>query len=178
MLADGANGKVKAVDLNTTLTVTNGTADDGPKIKIAVGGIESSERTINTATTAVYGVTKLSNTPNANEQTLAATPKLVNAAIAELDFTDTADSTKFVSAVNETDGIVSVSRESFNPSVNILTGTNEVGPTISVTVAGNTSAGTSIPTATTNVYGVTILDNGAYNSTTQASTTAMTPKGV
>lgn len=178
LLADGANGKVKAVDLNPTLTVTNGTVDDGPKIKIAVGGIESSERTINTATTAVYGVTKLSNTPNANEQNLAATPKLVNAAIAGLDFTDTTDATKFVSAVNETDGIVSVSRESFNPSVNVSTGTSEIGPAISVTVAGNTSAGTSIPAATTSVYGVTILDDNAYNSATQASATAMTPKGV
>ena len=178
LLADGANGKVKAVDLNPTLTVTNGTVDDGPKIKIAVGGVESSERTINTATTVVYGVTKLSNTPNANEQNLAATPKLVNAAIAGLDFTDTTDTTKFVSAVNETDGIVSVSRESFNPSVNVSTGTSEAGPAISVTVAGNTSAGTSIPAATTSVYGVTILDDNAYNSTTQASTTAMTPKGV
>ena len=78
MLADGANGKVKAVDLNPTLTVTNGTVDDGPKIKIAVGGVESSERTINTATTVVYGVTKLSNTPNANEQNLAATRKCSN----------------------------------------------------------------------------------------------------
>ncbi len=178
LLADGSSGKIKAVNLNPTISITDGTADNAPKVQISVGGASSSQAEIGKATTTVYGTTKLTNTPNSNEQSLAATPKLVDAAIKTLDFTDSADSTKFVSAVNETDGIVSVSRTSFNPSVSIGNGTNDTGPSISISVAGNTSTGAPIPAATTSIYGVTILDDNAYNSSTQASSSAMTPKGV
>ncbi len=80
LLADGTVGKVKAVDIGTTITLTQGTADNTPKIKVTVGGVESTEKALNSATTSAYGVTKLTSATDSTSELLAASAKAVKAA--------------------------------------------------------------------------------------------------
>jgi hypothetical protein len=54
-------------------------------------------------------------------------------------------------------------------------GTDSAGPTIAISVAGNSTAATPIPKATTAKHGVTILTS-TVDTTTE--TKAITPKGV
>lgn len=179
LLADGTDGKVKSVAINPTLTLTAGTSEIGPKFKISVGGKTSSESTLGTANASTYGVTKLTNTVDATQESLAATPKLVSTAVSNginaLDVSDTADNTKYVSAVSETNGKISVSRESFSPSITITSGDANSAPKVNVTVAGNSGTAQSLNTATASAYGVTKLSS--VSSTTEESIAA-TPKGV
>ena len=179
LLADGTDGKVKSVAINPTLTLTAGTSEVGPKFKISVGGKTSSESTLGTANASTYGVTKLTNTVDASQESLAATPKLVSAAVTNginaLDVSDTADSTKYVSAVSEANGKISVSRASFSPSITVTAGDASNAPKINVTVAGNSGTAQSIGTATTAVYGATKLSN---DSSSTEESLAATPKGV
>lgn len=179
LLADGTDGKVKSVAINPTLTLTAGTSEVGPKFKISVGGKTSSESTLGTANASTYGVTKLTNTVDASQESLAATPKLVSTAVTNginaLDVSDTADSTKYVSAVSEANGKISVSRASFSPSITVTAGDASNAPKINVTVAGNSGTAQSIGTATTAVYGATKLSN---DSSSTEESLAATPKGV
>lgn len=171
LLADGTAGKVKAVNIGTTVAVSQGTASATPKIKVTVGGVESSNEGINSATTSIYGVTKLSSTASTTEETLAATPKLVSSSITSainaLDVTDSAVSTQYVSSVSEANGKISVSRESFSPTITFNSGTADIGPTATISIAGNTATSGGIGSATTGVYGVTKLTN-ATNSTSES----------
>lgn len=95
-----------------------------------------------------------------------------------LNQSDTADSTKYVSAVSETDGVITVSRESFSPTItwtNAEEGVNNNKPTINISVAGN-SATTQPPNeASTTVYGITKLSS-AIDSNSEIL--AATPKAV
>lgn len=177
LLADGTDGKVKSVAINPTLTLTSGTASAAPKLKIAVGGKDSSESSLNTATTGLYGVTKLSNTASSTEEGLAATPKLVSTSISSaingLDVTDSAVTGKYVSTVSETNGKINVTKADFNPSVSVGAGTADAGPTIGISVGGADSATATIGTATTGLYGVTKLTNTVN---TNEESLAATPK--
>jgi len=82
--------------------------------------------------------------------------------------TDSADSSKYVSAVSESKGKISVSRASFNPTVTISNGaTSDDTPTVSISVAGNSATAVAMPSATTSSYGVTKLSN-ATNSISES----------
>lgn len=113
LLADGTNGKVKSVAINPTLTIKDGDASNTPTFKISVGGKSSSESSLSTATTGIYGVTKLSNTSSASEEGLAATPKGVWTAINTLDgvITGTPSASKTATAFSQTNGKVTATFE-------------------------------------------------------------------
>ena len=74
------------------------------------GVITATKSTVRTATTSQTGVVKLSSTSSSTDESTAATPKGVWTAINTLDVTDTAVTNKFVTAVSETNGKISVSR--------------------------------------------------------------------
>jgi len=96
----------------------------------------------------------------------------------DLNVTDTADSTKYVSGVSETKGKISVSRATFSPSItwtDAVAGTNNAKPTINISVAGNAATAQTPNEASTTVYGITKLSND-INSTSEVL--AATPKAV
>ena len=67
---------------------------DKPRITFSVGGNSATSGDINTATTGVYGVTKLSSAIDSDSEVLAATPKAVKDAIdTASNYTNTAIST-------------------------------------------------------------------------------------
>lgn len=80
LLADSTVGKVKAVNINPTVNMTAGTASEAPKFTITVGGQTSSSASIGTATTGVYGATKLSDATDSTSTSLAATANAVKKA--------------------------------------------------------------------------------------------------
>lgn len=174
LLTVDTDGIVGSHDVSPSITDTDGTSSAGPKLEISVAGVSSSKTELNKASTSVYGVTKLSSTASSTEETLAATPKGVQAAINALDYSDTADSTKYVSEVDETDGKISVTRASFSPSISITAGDANNAPKVNVTVAGNSGTAQTITTASTSVYGVTKLSSSVSND----NTTAITPAAV
>ena len=95
-----------------------------------------------------------------------------------LNVSDTADSTKYVSSVSESGGKITVARESFSPSLTLTAGTTANAPKIKTTVAGNVSTDIELTKAsvgTNGVYGVTRLSS-AINSSDE--TVAATPKAV
>ena len=69
--------------------------------------------------------TKTDGTPDDDSRLISA--RAVRKAIENLDYTDTADSTKYVSEVDEVDGKISVSRVAFNPQVSWQTDTEDNG---------------------------------------------------
>ena len=92
-----------------------------------------------------------------------------------LNYTDTSLETSYVTAVNETNGVIAVTRNAFNPSLTLTAGTSSVAPKIKTTVAGNTSSDITLTTATTSVYGVTKLSN---DTNSNSEVLAATPKAV
>ena len=86
LLADGTVGRVKSVPVNPSINFDYyGT--EYPHMQITVGGFSSQYNSFGafTASTSLYGFTKLSNLPSTTEEALAATPKGVNEAINLLD---------------------------------------------------------------------------------------------
>ena len=79
LLADGTAGKVKAVNVNPTITLTAGTASSSPKFKFSVGGKESNEVSIGTATETNFGAVKISSATDSNDDLTAATSAAVKA---------------------------------------------------------------------------------------------------
>lgn len=140
---------------------------------------------VNVGTLALTGYTG----PTSNEtQTLAATDTINGAfkkvqsylnslttRINDIDVTDTAKDGEFVSAVNQSAGLITVSRVALAPSITITAGTASAAPKVNITV--NTKSGTAqaLTIASTSVYGVTKLSS-ATNST--AENVAATPKAV
>lgn len=95
-------------------------------------------------------------------------------AIKDLDVTDTEDLTKFVSAVNQEDGKIEVTRAAFAPSITVTEGTAENEPQFTVTVNTNPSSAASLGKAGTDKYGFTKLSNTIENE----QTVAATPKAI
>jgi hypothetical protein len=79
--------------------------------------------TIKNATTGQYGVTKLTSTPDEDDESLAMTPKGVQAAIESLEYSDTAMDHQFVTEVDEVDGVISVTRA--QPSTSDISGLSD-----------------------------------------------------
>lgn len=170
------DGKISVTraDFSPSITITGGDASNAPKVNVTVNTKSGTAQELTKATTSKYGATKLSSTTSTTEETLAATPKGVAEAIKELDVTDAAVAKQFVSAVSETDGKISVTRDTFSPSITITAGTSNAAPKVNVTVNGASGTAQSITTASTSVYGVTKLSSTVSND----STTAVTPAAV
>lgn len=99
----------------------------------------------------------------------------LTARIDGLDLTDTAKDGEFVSAVNQTNGKIAVSRVALAPSITITNGTASAAPKVNVTVNSKSGTAQALTIATTGLYGVTKLSS-ATNST--AENVAATPKAV
>ena len=108
----------------------------------ANGEITATKSTIRSATTSQTGIVQLSSSSSTSEESKAATPKGVWTAINTLDVTDTAVSNKFVTAVSETDGKISVSRA--QPTIanisNLQSTLDGKEPTFTITYNASTNA--------------------------------------
>jgi hypothetical protein len=106
-------GKIAVTHENFSPSITwtdavDGTNNNKPTINISVAGNSATAQTPNEATTALYGITKLSNAIDSSSEVLAATPKAVKSAIESLDITQITNTAgKTVATINETDGKVS-----------------------------------------------------------------------
>ena len=171
---DGAIVVTRA-DFNPSVTIGAGTGSAAPTVSISVGGATSTAQSLTIASTSVYGVTKLSSTQSSSVENVAATPKGVWAAINTLDYSNSAENGKYVSTVSQTDGIITVTKADFAPSITITAGTSSAAPKVNVIV--NTKSGTAqeITKATTSIYGATKLSS---TSSTTEEGLAATPKGV
>ena len=79
---DQSDGKISVsrVAFAPSITITDGTSSDAPKVNVTVNGKSGTAQTLTIATTGLYGVTKLSNATNSTAENVAATPKAVKAA--------------------------------------------------------------------------------------------------
>ena len=98
---------------------------DKPRITFSVGGNPATSGDINTATTGVYGVTKLSNAIDSDSEVLAATPKAVKDAL-------TTANTSLTNTINGLNGGVITNSPSTS---NTLTALSESAGQISATFA-------------------------------------------
>lgn len=89
---------------------------------------------------------------------------------------DSAVSGQYVSAVSQSNGVLSVSRTDFSPSISIGAGTSSAAPTVNVTVNGKSGTAQSITTASTSVYGVTKLSSATNSTSTSLAATASAVK--
>ena len=171
---DGIISVTKA-DFSPEMILTDGTVSVAPKVNIKINGVSATEKAITIATTGKYGVTKLSDAMSQTDSSVAITPKGVYNALVTLTAPDTAVNGQYVSQVTQVNGIISVTRANFAPSLTLTAGTGSAAPKINVTV--NTKSGTAIELtkATTSIYGVTKLTSTA--SSTEEGL-AITPKGV
>lgn len=107
------NGIIAVTHENFSPSITwtdavDGTNSNKPTINISVAGNSATAQTPNEATTALYGITKLSNAIDSSSEVLAATPKAVKSAIESLDITQITNTAgKTVATIDEADGKVS-----------------------------------------------------------------------
>lgn len=104
------------VSVSSKLTINDRQSNAGQTISVTVLDVAGTASvTLGTATTGVYGVTKLSSTSSTSEEGLAATPKGVWAAIGTLDYnspsTGTDPAIEFITLVSETDGKISAEKQ-------------------------------------------------------------------
>ncbi len=118
------SGSINVVhsNFNPVVNIVAGTTNAAPQVQITVAGNSSAAKSITTATTSAYGVTKLSNSINSSDETYAATPKAVKDAL-DAATTNTSSSItalnggtiespgagKTLSALSETAGQISAS---------------------------------------------------------------------
>ena len=75
----------KWVNISPSITITAGDANNTPKINVTVLGQSGAAQSITTATTSVYGATKLTNSYTSTDESLAVTGKALLAALETLD---------------------------------------------------------------------------------------------
>lgn len=76
------NGKITVThtDFSPSISITAGTGTAAPKVNVTVGGATGTAQSLTTATTGIYGVTKLYNGVDSTSTALAATANAVKAA--------------------------------------------------------------------------------------------------
>lgn len=106
--------EVKHATFSPSISIIAATSEQGennsdkPRITFSVGGNPATSGDINTATTGVYGVTKLSSVIDSDSEILAATPKAVKDALESLDITQITNTAgKTIATIDEADGKVS-----------------------------------------------------------------------
>ena len=85
LVGDGENVEPKWVNILPSITITAGDANNTPKINVTVLGQSGTAQSITTATTSVYGATKLTNSYTSTDESLAVTGKALLAALETLD---------------------------------------------------------------------------------------------
>lgn len=154
LVSNGANADPKWVNISPSITITAGTASATPKVNVTVLGQSGTAQALTTATTGVYGCTKLTSSYTASDSTLAATGASIAAAIGGLDVAAVGGGTgEYISKIQETDGKISATKSTTSVS-NTWTGGTTAGPTIKTTVNGITGTAVAIPTATASASGV------------------------
>lgn len=153
-------------NINTTLqSSTAATSSAAQKLKVIVLGVASSELELSKASTSLYGVIKLSSTASSTEETLAATPKGVQAAINELDVSAVGvaagTGNRFISQISETDGKISATLA----TATIGSATRPIWIDGGTLKAGTYSINSTLNTGTQ--YGVAY-----YSTTTNVTSTA------
>ena len=175
------NGIISATErsfspiLNHTASTTTSAV---PYLSISIAGNESSAVALDTATTANYGVTVLSNTQDSTNSTAAATPQGVWDAINQLDSTVTVNSTGYITGITQTNGkLTTATTAAFEPSLSITAASSNSAQELNLTVAGNTGASAiTLATATTGVYGVTKLSDATDNTSSDIAATSKAVK--
>ena len=178
-LLGNSSGAPTFTSINTTLSHTAGNGSNANKLNVTVLGIAATEIEISKASTTAYGETILSTTLSSTDESSAATPKGVLAAIAgnsQLNvssnqygiayFTDAAGTidstatpganTALVGKTNAAPGFVSIS-----PELTLTAGDGNNSPKLAVKVLGVTSDPVTITTASTSAYGTTKLSSSA-----------------
>lgn len=161
--------------LNHTASTTTSVV---PYLSISIAGNESDPIALDTATTANYGVTVLSNTQDSTNSTAAATPQGVWDAINQLDSTVTVNNTGYITGITQTNGkLTTATTAAFEPSLSITAATGNSAQELNLTVAGNTGASAiTLATATTGVYGVTKLSDATDNTSSNIAATSKAVK--
>ena len=81
LVSSGANTAPVWTNITPSISITNGDGSNAPKINVSVlGQTGTTAKSLNTASTTVYGVVKLSSATNSDDEDLAATPAAVKAA--------------------------------------------------------------------------------------------------
>ena len=172
------NGIISATErafspvLNHTASTTTSAV---PYLSISIAGNESSAVALDTATTANYGVTVLSDTQDSTNSTVAATPKGVWDAINQLNSTVSTDTGYITNIVQQQGLLHTITTAAFNPNINTIYNSTLDKDIFSVTIGGETSNTFAPTVATTGVYGVTKLSS---TQSTSEEGLAATPKGV
>ena len=134
-------------------TITAGTASATPKISTTVNGVAGTAVAITTATTGIYGCTKLTSSYTSTDSSLAATGASIAAAIGGLDVAAVGGGTgEYISEISQTNGEISATKATTTVS-NAWTDGTTAGPTLSTTVNGITGTAVAIPTATVSASG-------------------------
>lgn len=157
LVGNGTTTAPKWVNISPSITITDGDASNAPKINVSVLGQSGTAQPITSASTSVYGVTKLTDSYTSTNKTLAATGASILAAIQGLDVSSVGGSGKYISAISETDGKISATATSTSVSNTWTNGTTN-GPTIKTTVNGVTGTGVAIPSATATTSGIVTTD--------------------
>jgi hypothetical protein len=136
-----------------TVTIGAGTASNAPTVSVKIGSKTGTSGGITKATTGLWGVTKLSSTSSTSEETLAATPKGVWAAI---------DTVKYkvqqmgITANAEYPMLLKGTANTTSETGNLV----NFGSKANYVITANPSTGT----ITANTYKVTINGTITYNS--------------
>lgn len=174
-LVGSTTGPVFA-DISPTLTHTAGTSSAASKLKFAVLGQESDQITLTTASTSVYGMTKLSSsvyssgTTRNTSSTLAATPSMVWGVIDTLKANDaTVDGSglTFIDSITQTGGIIAPHKKKVQTADADHEG---IVSTEAQTFAGNKTFNGAVA-VNNNISAtgtLTVIGNVALNSSTQA----------
>lgn len=111
LVGNGTTTAPKWVNISPSITITTGTASETPKVNVTALGQSGTAQAITTATTGVYGATKLTDDYTSTDATLAATGKSILAAIQTLDVAavgvTAATGNRYISQISETDGKIS-----------------------------------------------------------------------
>ena len=155
LVSGGANTAPAWTNISPGITITAGTSSATPKVNVSVLGQSGTAQAITTASTSVYGCTKLTSSYTASDSTLAATGAAIAAAIGTLDVSSVGGTGKYISAISQTDGKISATATSTSVSNAWVAGTT-AGPQVRTIVNGVTGAAVAIPTATASASGAVV----------------------
>lgn len=105
LVGNGATTAPKWANISPSISITAGTSSAAPKVNVTILGQSGTAQAITTATTGVYGATKLTDAYTSTDATLAATGKSILAAIQTLDVgAQTGAASKTLTSIAETNG--------------------------------------------------------------------------
>lgn len=183
LVGNGATATPKWVNISPSISITAGTSSATPKVNVTVLGQSGTAQGITTATTGVYGATKLTDVYTSTDATLAATGKSILAAIQTLAVSAVGGGTgEYISKISETDGKIVATKTTTTVS-NTWTDGTTAGPTIKTTVNDIDGTAVAIPSASASVSGVvttgtqTFAGDKTFNDDISANTLTITSTG-